>query len=122
MAQQAPGISGEARWRGGMGPRDEPEGDNWSGRLRWCDDRKGSRECRRLTPSKRHLFTGHSRDSTRRLRAKYAYGTRSEEHTSELQSLKRLSYAVFCLKKKNNKIIEQSLHLKVHISKRKIEC
>src|SRR3546814_10532226 len=27
--------------------------------------------------------------------------TRSEEHTSELQSLMRLSYAVFCLKKKN---------------------
>src|SRR3546814_2734115 len=26
---------------------------------------------------------------------------RSEEHTSELQSLKRISYAVFCLKKKN---------------------
>src|SRR3546814_8160891 len=28
---------------------------------------------------------------------------RSEEHTSELQSLMRTSYAVFCLKKKNNK-------------------
>src|SRR3546814_6475823 len=28
---------------------------------------------------------------------------RSEEHTSELQSLMRLSYAVFCLKKKNTK-------------------
>src|SRR3546814_2917578 len=28
---------------------------------------------------------------------------RSEEHTSELQSLMRSSYAVFCLKKKNNK-------------------
>src|SRR3546814_1884585 len=28
-------------------------------------------------------------------------GDRSEEHTSELQSLMRLSYAVFCLKKKN---------------------
>src|SRR3546814_4297207 len=27
-------------------------------------------------------------------------GTRSEEHTSELQSLMRISYAVFCLKKK----------------------
>src|SRR3546814_3685080 len=27
--------------------------------------------------------------------------TRSEEHTSELQSLMRISYAVFCLKKKN---------------------
>src|SRR3546814_9600303 len=30
-------------------------------------------------------------------------GTRSEEHTSELQSLMRISYAVFCLKKKKNK-------------------
>src|SRR3546814_8166938 len=29
---------------------------------------------------------------------------RSEEHTSELQSLMRISYAVFCLKKKNNRI------------------
>src|SRR3546814_5283535 len=29
------------------------------------------------------------------------YATRSEEHTSELQSLMRISYAVFCLKKKN---------------------
>src|SRR3546814_7968518 len=30
---------------------------------------------------------------------------RSEEHTSELQSLMRISYAVFCLKKKNTQII-----------------
>src|SRR3546814_1318804 len=29
--------------------------------------------------------------------------TRSEEHTSELQSLMRISYAVFCLKKKQKK-------------------
>src|SRR3546814_1065928 len=29
-------------------------------------------------------------------------GSRSEEHTSELQSLMRISYAVFCLKKKKN--------------------
>src|SRR3546814_2206697 len=32
-------------------------------------------------------------------RDRYAPGTRSEEHTSELQSLMRISYAVFCLKK-----------------------
>src|SRR3546814_9826584 len=32
---------------------------------------------------------------------------RSEEHTSELQSLMRISYAVFCLKKKNNKLLIQ---------------
>src|SRR3546814_4819043 len=31
-------------------------------------------------------------------------GARSEEHTSELQSLMRISYAVFCLKKKNTRI------------------
>src|SRR3546814_10534479 len=31
-----------------------------------------------------------------------AFGYRSEEHTSELQSLMRISYAVFCLKKKKN--------------------
>src|SRR3546814_9759346 len=31
---------------------------------------------------------------------------RSEEHTSELQSLMRISYAVFCLKKKRTKITE----------------
>src|SRR3546814_5536273 len=30
-------------------------------------------------------------------------GARSEEHTSELQSLMRISYAVFCLKNKNKK-------------------
>src|SRR3546814_2267815 len=40
---------------------------------------------------------------------------RSEEHTSELQSLMRISYAVFCLKKKKqdkNKITTQHTHNK----------
>src|SRR3546814_7421723 len=38
-------------------------------------------------------------------------GDRSEEHTSELQSLMRISYAVFCLKKKNvNQITASKLH------------
>src|SRR3546814_3934861 len=44
---------------------------------------------------------------------------RSEEHTSELQSLMRISYAVFCLKKKNrtnNK--ESDLHSKIHEAKK----
>src|SRR3546814_1251780 len=35
---------------------------------------------------------------------------RSEEHTSELQSLMRISYAVFCLKKKRNHSIYTSTH------------
>src|SRR3546814_6255276 len=38
--------------------------------------------------------------AARRLRGEVKHGHRSEEHTSELQSLMRISYAVFCLKKK----------------------
>src|SRR3546814_6603084 len=53
-------------------------------------------------------------------------GDRSEEHTSELQSLMRISYAVFCLKKKNrtkthhyctmtnNQITHIKLHTRPH--------
>src|SRR3546814_5863123 len=39
-----------------------------------------------------------------------AEGRRSEEHTSELQSLMRISYAVFCLKKKNKQPIFNARH------------
>src|SRR3546814_6071345 len=46
---------------------------------------------------------------------------RSEEHTSELQSLMRISYAVFCLKKKNK--IQKKLpnHTRQSISKHKTQ-
>src|SRR3546814_6509728 len=37
-----------------------------------------------------------------RHRPRARHASRSEEHTSELQSLMRISYAVFCLKKKKN--------------------
>src|SRR3546814_3053311 len=44
---------------------------------------------------------GQDRDTAARRGARVApRGPRSEEHTSELQSLMRISYAVFCLKKK----------------------
>src|SRR3546814_6130832 len=48
-------------------------------------------------------------------------GRRSEEHTSELQSLMRISYAVFCLKKKNNKIkkYQNTLKTKKNTTKRR---
>src|SRR3546814_5829271 len=39
--------------------------------------------------------------AVRSRRRSWSRNTRSEEHTSELQSLMRISYAVFCLKKKN---------------------
>src|SRR3546814_2598289 len=46
----------------------------------------------------------------RRAGALAARQRRSEEHTSELQSLMRISYAVFCLKKKNH----TTPHLTIH--------
>src|SRR3546814_4484077 len=39
---------------------------------------------------------------------------RSEEHTSELQSLMRISYAVFCLKKKKNTNMQYHIHATTH--------
>src|SRR3546814_3964843 len=62
------------------------------------------------------VFVGHSEALTiefeNELSAEEAQKLRSEEHTSELQSLMRISYAVFCLKKKK--------HNK-HISNRQIQ-
>src|SRR3546814_6223269 len=40
---------------------------------------------------------------------------RSEEHTSELQSLMRISYAVFCLKKKKTTTTQHEHHTTTHI-------
>src|SRR3546814_4365336 len=49
-----------------------------------------------IVPFKRALYRG--------LVEEFGSLVRSEEHTSELQSLMRISYAVFCLKKNNNTI------------------
>src|SRR3546814_9617614 len=45
----------------------------------------------------------HQRGTIARNRARMAFEPRSEEHTSELPSLMRISYAVFCLNKKKKK-------------------
>src|SRR3546814_7996876 len=54
-------------------------------------------------------FTGRAALVVERLTPTSALQRRSEEHTSEPQSLMRISYAVFCLKKKNtNKNTQQT--------------
>src|SRR3546814_1635897 len=57
-------------------------------------------------------------DLLARLRTAYASARigRSEEHTSELQSLMRISYAVFCLKikKTQNHHIKHKIKIKLH--------
>src|SRR3546814_10294983 len=55
--------------------------------------------CRRYQP-----FPPVRRGNRRRKEPASVPQRRSEEHTSELQSLMRISYAVFCLKKKNKSI------------------
>src|SRR3546814_4680117 len=62
--------------------------------------------CRTQEALQRERAAGASLDNvrTQAIRAATAWGReRSEEHTSELQSLMRISYAVFCLNKKKNK-------------------
>src|SRR3546814_8891853 len=54
----------------------------------------------------------------RRSRAMRTQAARSEEHTSELQSLMRISYAVFCLKKKTKQQTIQT-HTKLEAQRHK---
>src|SRR3546814_4417669 len=70
----------------------------------------GEGRCRHRAPSPRRFGSGPRRPCSagdlpevgRRKAALAPAPQRSEEHTSELQSLMRISYAVFCLKKKKN--------------------
>src|SRR3546814_1647851 len=57
------------------------------------------------------------RPPARRTPRYYCRRTRSEEHTSELQSLMRTSYAVFCLKKKKKQTIQTNHSTHHHIYK-----
>src|SRR3546814_1246551 len=77
---------------GGRGPRQARHG--WrapdSGQdVLWREKRPPAVRARRPT-------------GARRVGLVHPHAQRSEEHTSELQSLMRISYAVFCLTKKNN--------------------
>src|SRR3546814_7506703 len=77
--------------------RDEPQGCH-----RWRH-RSDGRLCVRCGSAiGTHALCGRKRCVTARdFSCGTWFGTRSEEHTSELQSLMRISYAVFCLKQKN---------------------
>src|SRR3546814_5042890 len=89
----------------------------WSGRNarfnRVCEAamrRSPSSRCRwlcALTPLRDGSSVKHSGRKPGIASAPSTSKVRSEEHTSELQSLMRISYAVFCLKKKTNEKIEE---------------
>src|SRR3546814_4389527 len=67
--------------------------------LRVEGDDYGAHRHERSRHRRRHQESGAERDACRH-RDRDRVVARSEEHTSELQSLMRISYAVFCLKKK----------------------
>src|SRR3546814_9200720 len=78
---------------------------------KWGDGKRGDRKIMRG----HHMGHGEMRgDMFAKLDAnsdgKVTKAERSEEHTSELQSLMRISYAVFCLKKTNERHIKQNNH------------
>src|SRR3546814_5501524 len=73
-------------------------------RLRWKSARlreRSRRSSRAVPVGGHHRRRAAARDPRREADG----GARSEEHTSELQSLMRISYAVFCLKKKKTDMI-----------------
>src|SRR3546814_4341404 len=65
------------------------------------NDRRIAPEICTLRQSRLHRHSWCRRAQSWLGRDEAKYRPRSEEHTSELQSLMRISYAVFCLKKKN---------------------
>src|SRR3546814_6796564 len=64
----------------------------------------GGRDANTVVP---HSRTGADLQRPRTVR------DRSEEHTSELQSLMRISYAVFCLKKKKNQLEKTTTRINI---------
>src|SRR3546814_7881665 len=73
--------------------------------LVWCQDQSDWRRRRIGVPSAPPKLPANKvapLDSCLENLQSLSVADRSEEHTSELQSLMRISYAVFCLKKKNN--------------------
>src|SRR3546814_6367581 len=94
----AQGVRGARSRRGCTPDRTQPlrrgacEPDE-SGRVRPLHDRTARLDSGESARAPAHPWFG----------ATFSCASRSEEHTSELQSLMRISYAVFCLKKKNSR-------------------
>src|SRR3546814_10163487 len=74
----------------------------WGGELKQSEQTEFNRLRRTGGVFKNYVTEGDGlrQASASRMPVYYVSGARSEEHTSELQSLMRLSYDVFCLKKK----------------------
>src|SRR3546814_6091250 len=93
-------VSTAPQWRDLPSPYDAAAAargiESWAETLAALEDRALARRLKTLTLTAAARKSGAAKSNARALL------DRSEEHTSELQSLMRISYAVFCLKKKHN--------------------
>src|SRR3546814_1008118 len=88
------------------------------GRAEPGESERGQKEKDRGNRDRQRRIGAHQLEAVipRRSHIEIAHQIRSEEHTSELQSLMRISYAVFCLKKKKtnkshkNNVIPTYIH------------
>src|SRR3546814_3222080 len=100
-----------SRQRGQASIRSVLHNDGAASRIRIrARNGRGNKGTGRLPPPPDGCIAAACRIRTRRAeggRPRFDAGQRSEEHTSELQSLMRISYAVFCLKKKKNVMKQQ---------------
>src|SRR3546814_4122344 len=96
--RSAPATPARARARGG--------GRAGSSRDLLPSRRRGTRRGHLAAQLVEHLVGVADAASLRVLKAALYRPVRSEEHTSKLQSLMRISYAVFCLNKQNNTVAE----------------
>src|SRR3546814_2904892 len=83
-----------------------------AGAFERLDHGRGRRAARNREFRDRRALSLRPADGRGRVESRDRRGAapRSEEHTSELQSLMRISYAVFCLKKKNRVIEKCQIH------------
>src|SRR3546814_2089588 len=102
------------RSNGGAAP-DHRSADRFRDRRRRCRDPRRARRVARSRPGKADRDRFHADVQPELSRPAHdcdpgRSARRSEEHTSELQSLMRISYAVFCLKKKTQNVHQPNLH------------
>src|SRR3546814_7329769 len=112
--RSVPRTEGRRRRRRRLRPTGERPADRCASLPPRCPDRSAARNAGPAAgalhlPARRRLGTAPPVGRPVRPDA----GLRSEEHTSELQSLMRISYAVFCLKKKT---LSSQLHLTYTLS------
>src|SRR3546814_5342412 len=105
IAQTARDVDLAIRWGYGwsLGPFETWQAAGWKQVAQWIADDIVAGKAMSDAPLPDWVFDG--RDGVHSAEGSYSPGKRSEEHTSELQSLMRISYAVFCLT--NNKTANQ---------------